>query len=161
MRADAGHGPGAMQHEHGGGHRHDRWLEPPPPYRGRRSDRWAEPDAIARGARIYKARCEVCHGRDGRGTGPLADRLPHRPADLTQNFHHIPHGGDDYLFWRVSEGGTAEPFRSQGSRMPAFKGVLSEGEIWDVLAYVHAYFHLGLHQWQEEAEVERAGRGTR
>ena len=40
-----------------------------------------------------------------------------------------------------------EPFKSMGSAMPAFKTVLSEDERWDVLTYVHAFFHLGLTTW--------------
>ncbi len=31
--------------------------------------------------------------------------------------------------------------------MPAFKSVLSEEERWDVLAYVHTFFHQGLMKW--------------
>jgi hypothetical protein len=41
----------------------------------------------------------------------------------------------DYWFWRVSEGGTAEPFHSQGSVMPAWKYHLSEIERWQVIAF--------------------------
>ena len=69
--------------------------------------------------------------------------LPHAPADLTHHFHRAPGDGDAYLFWRVSEGGQVEPFRSMQSVMPAFKTVLSEDERWDVLAYVHVTFHGG------------------
>lgn len=85
----------------------------------------------------------VCHGADGRGTGPAAKSLVHPPADLTHHFHIRPGDGDAYLFWRVSEGGTAEPFKSMQSAMPAFKTVLSEDQRWDVLAYVHNRFHQG------------------
>jgi len=142
---------------HGGGgtaagehatHRHERWVDPPPAYAAYRSDRWADLHAIGRGRELYRRHCEACHGADGRGTGPLAASLAHRPADLTNHFHRPPHDGDAYLFWRVSEGGTVEPFRGMGSAMPAFKGVLSEDERWDVLAYVHAFFHLGLARWE-------------
>lgn len=31
----------------------------------------------------YEIACLPCHGIDGRGNGPLADRLPSRPTDLT------------------------------------------------------------------------------
>jgi Cu/Ag efflux protein CusF len=85
----------------------------------------------------------MCHGADGKGTGPLARGLPHPPADLTHHFHRAPGDGDAYLFWRVSEGGQVEPFKSSLSAMPAFKYVLSEDQRWDVLAYVHAEFHKG------------------
>jgi mono/diheme cytochrome c family protein len=85
----------------------------------------------------------VCHGTDGKGTGPAAKGLPHPPADLTHHFHRAPGDRDAYLFWRVSEGGQVEPFASMQSTMPAFKTVLSEDQRWDVLAYAHAQFHKG------------------
>ncbi len=85
----------------------------------------------------------VCHGTDGRGTGPAAASLPHAPADLTNHYHRAPGDGDTYLFWRVSEGGQVEPFRSMQSTMPAFKTTLTDDQRWDVLAYVHAEFHEG------------------
>jgi Cu/Ag efflux protein CusF len=50
------------------------------------------------------------------------------------------------------------------SAMPAFKTVLSEDQRWDVLAYVHTYFHLGLAKWHPEKNgprpSEAAGRPT-
>jgi Cu/Ag efflux protein CusF len=70
-----------------------------------------------------------------------AQGLSHPPADLTHHFHRAPGDGDAYLFWRVSEGGQVEPFKSGQSAMPAYKTVLSEDQRWDVLAYVHAEFH--------------------
>ena len=39
--------------------------------------------------------------------------------------------------------------------MPAFKTILSEDERWDVLAYVHVYFHLGLAKWHPEKNGTR------
>ncbi len=149
-------------HAHTGSHRHDGWPAPPPRYVGRRSDHWADPRAIARGAVLYRRHCQACHGEDGRGNGPLAAALPHPPADLTHHFHRTPGQGDDYLFWRVSEGGTAEPFRSANSAMPAFKDILNTNERWDVLAYVHAYFHLGLAEWKTAGRpTDASGTKTR
>jgi Cu/Ag efflux protein CusF len=107
------------------------------------SDVWTNDDAIASGKQLFQAHCVLCHGADGRGTGPAAKGLSHAPADLTNHFHMKPGDGDAYLFWRVSEGGTVEPFKSMQSAMPAFKTVLSENQRWDVLAYVHATFHKG------------------
>jgi mono/diheme cytochrome c family protein len=124
-------------------HKHDAWEPPPLEYAGARSTRWDDPAAAARGEPLFQTYCLVCHGTDGRGTGPAAIGLPHAPADLTNHFHRAPGDGDAYLFWRVSEGGEVEPFRSMQSTMPAFKTVLSEDQRWDVLAYVHAKFHGG------------------
>ena len=138
---------GAKTEEHGqtmpGHHQHDKWETPPAEYANARSTRWDNAAAIARGEQLFQTYCTMCHGTDGKGTGPLARGLAHPPADLTHHFHRAPGDGDAYLFWRVSEGGQVEPFKSMQSPMPAFKAVLSEDQRWDVLAYVHAQFHKG------------------
>jgi len=134
---DQGH---MMHSQH---HQHDKWETPPAAYAKARSTRWDDAAAITRGQQLFQMYCMVCHGTDGRGTGPAAVGLPHSPADLTHHFHRAPGDGDAYLFWRVSEGGQVEPFKSMQSAIPAFKTVLSEEQRWDVLAYVHAEFHKG------------------
>jgi mono/diheme cytochrome c family protein len=147
--------PHGQQHgaaEAPGHHSHDRWESPPPAYASLRSSLWADAAAIARGKQLFQTYCTVCHGADGRGTGPAAKGLPHPPADLTTNFHTAPGDGDAYLFWRVSEGGTVEPFKAMQSAMPAFKNLLSAEQRWQVLAYVHTYFHLGLAKWQSKVQ---------
>ena len=35
------------------------------------------------GSGLYSTYCAVCHGTDAKGTGPLAQSLKRRPADLT------------------------------------------------------------------------------
>ncbi len=94
----------------------------------------------------------VCHGPDAKGTGPAARGLEHPPADLTNHFHMKPGVGDACLFWRVSEGGQVEPFKSMESAMPPFKTFLSEDQRWDVLAYVHARFHKGFKMEQAKGQ---------
>ena len=141
----------SAQHASGGDmdhHSHDEWIDPPSEYADLVSHKWADTQAIAHGEKIYTEHCAACHGVDGQGAGPMAAALSHPPADLTNNFHTEPGNGDGYLFWRVSEGGLVEPFRSQASAMPAFKDLLSVDERWDVLAYVHTFFHQGLMQWK-------------
>ncbi|MEZ5284241.1 MAG: hypothetical protein R2712_05405 [Vicinamibacterales bacterium] len=39
--------------------------------------------AIPAGSGLFSTYCVVCHGNDAKGTGPLADSLKRRPADLT------------------------------------------------------------------------------
>jgi len=134
---------GEPGHTTDGAHQHPWWDPPPAEYAQARSTRWGDATAIARGHQLFQTYCLMCHGSDGKGTGPMARTLPHPPADLTHHFHRAPGDGDAYLFWRVSEGGQVEPFKSSQSAMPAFKAVLSAEQRWDVLAYVHAEFHRG------------------
>jgi mono/diheme cytochrome c family protein len=42
-----------------------------------------KPTSAASGQEMYNAYCAVCHGKDGRGTGPAAEALKVRPTDLT------------------------------------------------------------------------------
>jgi mono/diheme cytochrome c family protein len=143
---------------HGQHHQHDAWEAPPPDYAGKQSTRWDTPAAIARGKTLFQTQCVVCHGADGKGSGPGAKGLAHPPADLTHHFHRAPGDGDAYLFWRVSEGGQVEPFKSEQSAMPAFKTILSEEQRWDVLAYVHAQFHRGFRTEARAQSVTGEGR---
>jgi len=43
---------------------------------------------------------------------------------------------DDYLFYRISEGGAMDPYNSS---MPSFKNVLSEEEIWQVVTHINTF----------------------
>ena len=132
----------------------EKWLDPPAEYADKVSNVWTDTDAIARGEKIWVKNCMTCHGAEGHGAGLLAESLSHLPADLSDNFHTAPGDGDAYLYWRLSEGGAIQPFTSMGSSMPAFKDMLSERERWDVLAYVHVFFHQGLIHWKLPEKLE-------
>ncbi len=114
-------------------HRHD--VKVPEKYRGLRNPFWTDIDAIFEGREIYNKNCFYCHGFKGRGDGPVAftsiDPKPFNFED-TERWSEM---GDDYLFWRVMDGGGFPPFNSI---MPAFKDRLTEDEIWKVLSYVNA-----------------------
>jgi mono/diheme cytochrome c family protein len=104
---------------------------------------WTSAAMIARGKEIYALRCAVCHGEAGDGQGSAAAALPLPPPDLRDVTMSAEMAGN-YWFWRISEGGVVEPFRSQGSTMPAWKTVLSIEERWAVIAYQHTFSgHMG------------------
>ncbi len=128
---------------HGDAHRHDQWVEPPADYAVKTFGQWNDQVTAQNGKALYQQYCASCHGDSGKGDGPAGTALEHAPADLTNHFHSAPGQGDGYLFWRISEGGVVEPFRSQKSAMPPFKSVLSEQQRWEVLSYVHQEFHGG------------------
>jgi mono/diheme cytochrome c family protein len=47
------------------------------------SQQTAGSKSVPAGSGLFSTYCVVCHGADGKGTGPLADSLKRRPADLT------------------------------------------------------------------------------
>jgi mono/diheme cytochrome c family protein len=42
-----------------------------------------ESSAASRGQDLYRVHCATCHGKTGRGDGPLAESLRYAPPDLT------------------------------------------------------------------------------
>lgn len=106
---------------------------------------WTDERLIARGRTIYGDKCVVCHGPEGRGDGPAAAGLPLKPASF-RDAPMMAEMSGRYLFWRVSEGGQVEPFRSAGSVMPPWKDDLSVADRHAVIAYVHTLAqHHGAH----------------
>lgn len=97
----------------------------PPPYAGM-SHVFRDEEA-QKGQESYRLYCQSCHGEKGRGDGPAATALTPPPADLAQLVQTI---GDDYLFWRISEG-------KEGTAMIGWKGVLSDAQIWEIIAFLH------------------------
>jgi mono/diheme cytochrome c family protein len=104
--------------------------EPPAPYAGMTNPLAGESAAVTAGAEIFQNQCASCHGEDAKGDGPAAVSLNPKPADLADNQARMT---DGYLFWRISEGGQMAPFNSA---MPAWKGALTENQIWQVITYL-------------------------
>ena len=106
---------------------------------------WTDPKMIAKGKEIYTAKCALCHGEKGDGKGPGSLNLPLKPADFT-DAKMVGEMAGNYWFWRVSEGGLVDPYKSMGSAMPPWKGELTVPDRWAVIAYVHTLSeHAGPH----------------
>ncbi len=94
---------------------------------------------------IYGQNCNVCHGTIGKGDGPAARTIFPQPFNF-QNRKALAETTDEFLFWRISEGGqftkipesiqqTMTPqalslYVHQWSAMPAWRGVLSDDQRW-------------------------------
>lgn len=102
----------------------------PEAYAGQTSAVPASEDSLERGASVFATHCATCHGDGGMGDGPSAAALDPSPAPIARTSQVMD---DDYLFWRISEGGA--PF---DTAMPVWKGTLDEGARWDVINYVRA-----------------------
>jgi mono/diheme cytochrome c family protein len=78
------------------------------------------------GEKVFKTNCAPCHGAKGHGDGPAGAALDPQPknlADLQAN------AGDDYLFWRISTG-------KPGTSMVAWRGILTDEQIWQTVAFI-------------------------
>ncbi len=85
------------------------------------------PDAAA-GEGIYREQCDICHGPEGQGDGPLASLLQTTPANL-QAHSRSGQPTDDQRFHVVAAG-------VPGTRMQGYADVLSVQEIWNVVAWL-------------------------
>jgi len=84
-------------------------------------------DAATAGAEIFKDNCAACHGEQGHGDGPAGVVLNPHPKNLPKLAATV---GDDYLYWRINTG-------KAGTSMVAWKGILTDEQIWQVISFVH------------------------
>lgn len=87
--------------------------------------------SIANGESLFNQHCVSCHGIGGKGDGVLAGTLSKPPADLTAP-HAAQHTVGD-MFWWLMHG------MGDDKAMPAFKSILDEEEVWDLINYLHAF----------------------
>ena len=90
----------------------------------------ADDAAFEAGARIYRQQCAVCHGLPEQPLSAIAKGMY---PDVPQLFvHKVTDDPAGETYWKVANG-----IRLTG--MPAFKGSLSETELWQVsLMLAHA-----------------------
>lgn len=91
-------------------------------------------DGIEIGTQLFVRNCGICHGATGRGDGPQAWSLDPRPSSFQQLTGR--RGDPGYWFFRIKEGGHAEPLARRGSAMPAWGNHLSDEQIWQLVAYL-------------------------
>lgn len=96
---------------------------------------WSEQNIRAGGV-LYTANCAVCHGDAQDGNGWFARAWQPRPANFRDS-GTIAQLDENYLFWRIKEGGPGLPRGSieYRSAMPVWDGVLTDEEIWKVIMF--------------------------
>ncbi|MDP6344665.1 MAG: c-type cytochrome [Alphaproteobacteria bacterium] len=99
----------------------------------------AKPGNAENGEKIYEKRCLGCHGEEGDGLGPAAEYLIPPPRDFTLGLYKIKTTAfdddipnDDDLFRMIRDG-------MPGTAMPGWSDMLSEQEIWDLVAHLKIY----------------------
>lgn len=82
---------------------------------------------LARGHSLYRSKCQRCHGIEGMGNGPDADRN-HAPGDLT-DARRSSRNPDGVMFYKIWNG-RAKP------KMPAMKTDVARPDVWIIIHYV-------------------------
>lgn len=92
------------------------------------------PGSALAGRETYVLRCQGCHGVAGRGDGPGAETLEVKPADFTRDTL-LAAGDFEAAFQKIRQGGGGV----HGSSMPAWGVMLSDGDVWDLVAYIATF----------------------
>ena len=93
-----------------------------------------DPKVLAEGALIYtgeanpQVNCGSCHGKDG---APVK-----KGARDLRDPKNVGRFSDSFWFWRIAEG-------IPKTKMKAWKSMLSEEQIWQVMAFEHQFSHGG------------------
>ncbi len=87
------------------------------------------PESLARGREMYVLHCLVCHGKQGRGDGPVGQKFVPQPMEL--NLDYVQLQPDGQLFYTISHGSIAMPFYRQA--MPA-------EDRWHLVNYIKEVF---------------------
>jgi mono/diheme cytochrome c family protein len=90
----------------------------------------ADEVSLQRGQILFSVHCSVCHGRQGRGDGPVVDYWQadaRQPANLTaERFSQYP---DSLLYGVVTQG---------IGGMPPLRENMNERQYWDVINFVRS-----------------------
>lgn len=119
---------------------------------------WTDAGVIAEGKKIFetakneiedqgkkeeiKEGCSTCHSID-----PAKDRPKRRGARDFREAKKMNQFSDSYWFWRISEG-------VPKTKMPAWKGKLTEEQRWKAMAYEHTFSHGGKAEEHSHPEIQ-------
>lgn len=96
---------------------------------------WTE-ENIREGGILYTKNCAMCHGDAQDGDGLFARAWQPRPTNFRDS-GTIAQLDENYLYWRIKEGGPGLPRGSieYRSTMPVWEGVLTDEEIWKIIMF--------------------------
>ncbi len=113
------------------------------------------PGEAGNGEDVYARRCAGCHGEEGDGSGPGAERLNPPPRDFTEGMYKIRTTGFDDIV--PNDADLVRTIRDgmPGTAMPGWGDVLSEQDMRDVVAYIKTFAGL-----EEEKPSQQVDYGT-
>ncbi|MEN8207597.1 MAG: c-type cytochrome [Pseudomonadota bacterium] len=98
----------------------------------------ASPPPAYEGRRLYVSYCQLCHGTDGKGGGPLAKAMQISPADLTTTIR----SRSDTILTKIITGEGRQTITGRdrhnllSEAMPDWKDVFSESQVRALIAYL-------------------------
>ena len=87
--------------------------------------------ALRNGKKLYRDACAICHGLRGDGAGPSAQPLDPRPRDFTTGVFVMGDSNLD-IFESIALG-------VPGSRMLAWEDLLSDEQMWSLVAHLRSF----------------------
>ncbi len=83
---------------------------------------------VAAGRKLYSGKCQRCHGPEGKGDGPDADKTHQNDMNLTLATR-AARNADGVVFYKIWNG-------RPSPKMPTFSEELSKEQAWAIVAYV-------------------------
>ncbi len=118
---------------------------------------WNNAEQVALGEKVYVSFCAGCHGANLEGQPDWQKRLPlgNFPAPPHDETGHTWHHPDQWLFDIVKDGGQRFAPPRYRSAMPAYRDMLTDEEIWAVLAFIKSRWPSSIRA--EQARVDARG----
>lgn len=99
----------------------------------------SDPAALKAGEVLFHSKCANCHGKPSEGRSERAGFFKPAAPDFTDAAYREQDPA--YLYWRIEVGKEVEPYRSQGSVMPAWGMHFSAEQTWQIVAYLQSRAH--------------------
>lgn len=109
------------------------------------------------GRRLFVSHCQICHGRDGEGDGPLAKQMNITPANLRSTVRTR----SDTILKKIITGEGRQTITGRdrhnllSSAMPKWKDVFSDAEIDELIAYLR-FLGSSKHELMGDPAIGRA-----
>lgn len=114
----------------------------------------ANPPAAYEGRRLYVSYCQLCHGTEGKGDGPLAKAMKISPANLTTTVR----SRSDTILTKIITGEGRQTITGRdrhnllSEAMPEWKDVFNESEVKALIAYLR-FLSRSKHELMGDPEV--------
>ena len=98
----------------------------------------ANPPPAYEGRRLYVSYCQLCHGTDGKGAGPLAKAMKIKISDLTTTVR----SRSDRILKKIITGEGRQTITGRdrhnllSDAMPEWKGIFDDSEVDALIAYL-------------------------